>query len=114
LTFTLHLDFNGVKIVYLTDMEVKMNALPGFLLIMARAVPSPEKGAGEMSIIIQRPYAFLEKELRSAFKGQEDVKVIVDRRYAERRAGIQPVKLERRHLDRRGSKAQLIEVVLSA
>jgi len=113
LTFALHLDFNGVKIAHLRDMEARMTTLPGFLLTMAKAAPSPEKGAGVMSVIIRRPYVFLEKELRSAFKGQEDVKVIVDRRYAERRAGIQPVRLERRHFDRRGYKEELIEVVLS-
>jgi len=40
--------------------------------------------------------------LRSTFEGQEDVKVIVDRRYGEWRTMAQPVELERCHADRRG------------
>jgi hypothetical protein len=66
-----------------------------------------------MSIIVRHPYAFLEKELRSVFKGQEDVTVIVDRRYAERRVKVQPVPMERRRADRRRSKEQLLEVLVS-
>ena len=53
-----------------------MSSLPGLLLRIARATNPPEGGAGMMSIIIQRPYAHLEEELRRAFKGQEDVKVL--------------------------------------
>ena len=86
----------------------------GFLMAFAKALPLPaEEAGGMMTIIIRRPYSFLEKELRSVFKGQEDVKVIVDRRYAERRTAIQPVELERRHADRRRPKQELLEVVLS-
>lgn len=97
----------------LRDREVKMTKLPGFLMTIAKAAPPPEKEDRMMTIIIRQPYAFLEKELRGAFKGQEDVTVIIDRRYAERRKALQPVKLERRCFDRRGSKEELLEVVLS-
>jgi hypothetical protein len=103
----------GVTGMHPKDMEVKMSVLPGSLLTIAKPAPSPEKKENRaMSIIIRQPYAFLEKELRSVFKGQEDVTVIVDRRYAERRPAIQPVRLEWRRFDRRGSK-ELLEVVLS-
>ena len=91
-----------------------MSQLPEFLLRIAKATSSLEGGAGVMSIIIRQPYAFLEKELRSAFEGQEDVKVIVDRRYRERRTRTQAVESERRHADRRGPKEELVEVLLSA
>jgi len=90
-----------------------MSVLPGFLLTIAKAAPSPEKEDRMMTIIIRQPYAFLEKELRSVFKGQEDVTVIIDRRYAQRRKAIQPVELERRCFDRRRSKEQLLEVLVS-
>jgi hypothetical protein len=92
--------------------EVNMSA--GFHMRIAKATSPPEPGAGMMSIIIRRPYACLEKELCSTFEGQEDVKVIVDRRYSERRTRTQTVELERRDADRRGRKEELVEVLLSA
>jgi len=103
-----------VKIACLKDKEVKMSALPGFLLRIAKAVSPPEQAAGVMYIIIRQPYAYLEKELRSTFEGQEDVKVIVDRRYGQRRTSQQPVALEFRRADRRRPKEELVEVLLSA
>ena len=62
-----------------------MTALPEFLLAIATRTSPPEQGAGAMTIIVQRPYARLEKELRSTFAGQKGVTVIVDRRCGERR-----------------------------
>ena len=102
------------KIACLKDNGVKMSSMPGFLMRIAKASFPPEQGVGMMSIVIRRPYAFLEKELRSTFEGQEDVKVIVDRRYGERRTSQQMVALERRCADRRRPKEELVEVVLSA
>ena len=72
-----------------------------------------EEGAGIMTVVIMRPYAHLEKELHSAFKGQENVKVILDRRYGERRKERQAVATERRMAGRRRPKEELIEVVFS-
>jgi hypothetical protein len=90
-----------------------MTALPEFLLAIATR-PSPlEHGAETMTIIVQRPYAYLEKELRSTFAGHKGVKVIVDRRSGERRVTGQPVTVERRRGDRRSAKQQLVEVLLS-
>ncbi len=91
-----------------------MTVFPGFLMKIAKATDPPEPGAGMMSIIIRRPYAYLDKELYSTFEGQEDVKVLVDRRHGERRTRTQPVELERRRTDRRGPKEELVEVLLSA
>ena len=90
-----------------------MSSVPGFLMRIAKASSPPEKGAGMMSIVIRRPYAFLEKALSSTFEGQDNVKVIVDRRYRERRKSKQPVGLERRRADRRDAKHELVELVLS-
>ena len=90
-----------------------MSFLPKFLLRIAKAVPPPEEGAWIMSIVIQRPYAHLEKELRSAFKGQKDVKVIVDQRYGERRTSKQAVEIDHRRADKRQPKEELIEAVIS-
>jgi hypothetical protein len=67
-----------------------------------------------MSIIIRQPYAHLLKEINRTFKGKKDVTVIVERRDRQRRKSMQPVKFEeRRRGDRRRSKEQLLEVVLS-
>ena len=101
------------KIAHLKDKEVMMSVLPGFFLRIAKTTTQPEKAAGMMFIIIRRPYAYLEKELRSTFGGQEAVKVIVDKRYGERRTSPQPVSLERRCADRRSPKEELVEVILS-
>ena len=56
----------------------------------------------------------IDKELRSTFEGQEDAKVIVDRRYGERRTSQEPVALERRLAHPRSLKEELVEVVISA
>ncbi len=73
----------------------------------------PEESAGMMTVVIMRPYARLEKELRSFFKGQEDVKVISDKRYGERRKRLQAVTKECRKDDRRRPKEELVEVAIS-
>ena len=98
----------------LKDKGVKMSEFPEFLMKITKATDSPEEGPGMMSIIVQRPYAYLEKELCGTFEGQEDVKVLVDRRRSERRTRTQTVELERRHADRRRPKEELVEVSLSA
>jgi len=91
-----------------------MSIFPGFIMTIVKATALPAQADGEMSIIIQRPYAFLEKELQSAFKGQKDVKVLVNGRYGERREKIKATTQERRSTDRRRSKEELVEVLLSA
>ena len=68
-----------------------MDFVPKFLQKIVKAVLPSKEEAGIMSIIIQRPYAHLEKELTKTFEGQKDVQVIVDRRYAERRKTQQDV-----------------------
>jgi hypothetical protein len=90
-----------------------MTALPEFLLAIATRTSAPEQAAGAMTIIVQRPYARLEKELRSTFAGQKGVSVMVDRRYGERRVTGQPVAVERRRADRRTPKQELVRVLLS-
>ena len=90
-----------------------MSILPQFLLRIGKETPLLEQGAGAMTIVLQRPYARLEKELRSTFVGHEGVKVMVDRRYGERRLTEQPVSVERRRADRRTQKDELLHVLLS-
>ena len=90
-----------------------MSILPQFLLRIGKETPLLEQGAGTMTIVVQRPYAHLEKELRSTFVGHEGVQVMVDRRYGERRLTEQPVSVERRRADRRTQKDELLHVLIS-
>ena len=83
-----------------------------FLLKIAKATPA-ERGPNELSIVIRRPYAHLEEELRETFQGQKDVQVIVDKRYDERRVKLESVEIDRRRTDRRRGKEELVEVVIS-
>jgi hypothetical protein len=72
-----------------------------------------EEGAGIMTIVVRRAYASLEKKLHSAFKEQENIRVILDRRRGERRKKQQPVAIDRRKADYRSPKEELVEVVIS-
>ena len=85
-------------------------------LSMRIAKKSLSSGESEIksTIVIQQPYAHLEKELRTVFKGQEDVKVILDRRYGERRERPKAVTVDRRKSERRNPKEELAELVISA
>ncbi len=89
------------------------SALPHFLLRILKGVSPSEEGTGNMSIIIRKPYAHLEEELIKTFKGQKDVQIIVDKRYAERRKTQQDIEIERRHDNRRQLKDEIVDVVLS-
>ena len=90
-----------------------MSFLPEFRMRITKVANSSKERSMITSIVIQRPYAHLEKELRRGFKGDEDVKVILDGRYRQRRKRKQPVKIERRRADQRRSKEYLVEVVIS-
>lgn len=90
-----------------------MSALPDFLMSIAKLKVPPGEQAGKMSIIINRPYVHLEKELRTTFDGEKNVQIIVDRRYGERRKDDQQVPVERRRTDRRQGKEKLVDVIIS-
>lgn len=86
---------------------------PVFQMRIAKKACLPEEGAGIMTIVVQQTYAHLEKELRSAFKEQEDIRVILDRRHGERRKRPKAVAIDRRKADCRRPKEELVEVVIS-
>lgn len=65
-----------------------------------------------MVIIIRRPYAYLEPEFRGAFEGQEDVEIIIDRRFPERRTGPPPISEEWPQQELRRPKEVIVEVVV--
>ncbi len=90
-----------------------MKLPPDFLMRIEKKAHLSEEGAGIMAIVIMRPHAHLENKLQSAFKGQENVKVILDRRYLERRKSRQAIAIDRRKAGRRRPKEELVEVVIS-
>lgn len=89
--------------------------MPKFSMRIAKESLSSKEEPGIKSIIvIQHPYAHLEKELRSVFKGQEDIKIILERRLGERRKKPKAVAVDRRKAERRSPKEDLVQVVISA
>lgn len=90
-----------------------MRFVPVLLQKILKAASRPEERPGVSYVIIRRPYAHLEDELGRTFERQKDIKVVVDRRYAERRTRQRPIPLERRQADRRRPKEELVEVVMS-
>lgn len=94
--------------------KVRNESMPEFKIRIARENHMPEKRSGIMTIVIFHPYAHLERELLNAFEGDEDVKVVLDRRNGERRKEQKAVKRERRRGDRRKPKQEIAEVAISA
>ena len=92
-----------------------MEFLPGILvsIVRARNNPGHGPGGGTMYLIIRPAHAYLEETLRRAFEGQENVKIIVDRRSGERRTTNRAVASDRRQADRRRAKEQLVEVIVT-
>jgi hypothetical protein len=90
-----------------------IESLPGIRMSILRANPAPGQGRGTMYIIINRAHAYLHETLRKVFAGQENVRVIVDRRYGERRTTRGSATFERREGDRRKSTEHLVEVILT-
>ena len=90
-----------------------MSILEGFLLKILKSAPISKEEAGQMNIIVRRPYDYLATDLLRVFNGQEDVKVKVDSRYGQRRTKKEPFSDERRRDDRRRKKETLVEVVIS-
>ena len=91
-----------------------MRSMSPFKIRIARGNHLPEEGFGIMTIVLFQPYVHLEEELRDAYKGQEDVKVILDRRTGERRKKQKAIESERRSADRRRQKQEIAEVAISA
>ena len=90
-----------------------MSTLDGFLLKISKSTPISEKEAGQMNLIVRRPYDYLTTNFLRVFNGKEDVKVKVESRYGQRRTKKEPVSYERRQAERRRKKETLVEVVIS-
>ena len=89
-----------------------MRELPNLLLKIRKATNPLGKEIGVMSIIIRRPYARLEKELREVFGGQENVNIVVDQRNGDRRTELREMENERRRSPRRTGKEEMERIAL--
>ena len=72
-----------------------------------------EKDISRIVLIIERPYDFLEKQLKKAFEGQSDTMVLVNRRNGERRQKKELFLPERRKADRRASQGKIVSAIIS-
>jgi hypothetical protein len=90
-----------------------MNYIDGVVLNILKATFFSKEAPIQMSIIVRQTYAYLETDLKEVFQNQEDVKVIIDRRYGRRRMKNEPFIVEHRISDRRKPKEPLIDVVIS-
>jgi hypothetical protein len=90
-----------------------MNETPSLVLSIGQpaAQVEPEE-AEKMLIIVRRRYDHLLKELGEAFSGQQSVRILVDRRWGQRRKVENPISLERRKADRRKHEEELLKVIL--
>jgi hypothetical protein len=88
-----------------------MDHLPRLLLKILRANPVLGENRLMTYIVIRRPYAHLEAELRP-FEEQGDIKVLVDKRHGERRLREHVSPVERRAADRRKAAEELLDVVI--
>ena len=81
-----------------------------FLTPLADAA-HPVGNPGKVFIVVPRHRAYLADLLVKAFEGREDVEIVADRRYGERRTQQRSVGVERRRGQRRQPKEEVIEVV---
>jgi hypothetical protein len=96
-----------------TEIELAEQDKESCALRIFRSSRASTAKAGSMHIVISSQFAFLEEVLRSAFEGQSDVTVRVDRREkSERRKSNHPVTSDKRKMERRRLKAELLEVVI--
>lgn len=90
-----------------------MNFEPRFCMKISKMIRPDEVGCGEMYLTLQRPFMHLEDELRQAFASDQTATVIVDQRVEDRRKTCQPVTEDRRIMQRRKPKEEIIEVLIN-
>lgn len=73
-----------------------------------------EEGRKPSYVIIHKPFVYLESVIRSMFEEAEDVKVIVDRRFHERRSGPASFRISnRRQQQDRRQTAPMLDILIN-
>jgi hypothetical protein len=83
-----------------------------FLLRIQKNRLSAHEHAGEMNILVRRPHSYMADELRKLYEDQDQVSVIVDRRYNDRRQKSTPVGRNFRISERRSSTERNVKMDL--
>jgi hypothetical protein len=91
---------------------VTVKLTPSLLLRILGASRESDPTSGTIYVVVRRRYTFLAAGLRKAFEGQEDVRIIVDRRQGDRRKRSWSVATERRRSDRRTNQEELFDIVI--
>jgi hypothetical protein len=77
----------------------------------------PDAGNGKKKsiVVVRQPYAFLESAITTMFEGAEDVRVILDRRFLERRREAVPgvAQQERRNRTDRRSSSPMLDILIN-
>jgi hypothetical protein len=86
--------------------------VPTFIGRVFSAAEALKHNPVRLLVIVCRPYAHIEDDLRSAFEGRDDVVIIQDRRRRVRRMSAGSFREERRRAERRSRKEDILEVVI--
>ena len=87
---------------------------PTFSARVVSATEGFKHNPGRMLLILRRPFAHIEDQLRRAFEGRDDVVIIRDRRRGARRRITGPFPGERRHTERRSRTEDVLEIMIEA
>ncbi|MDA3897193.1 MAG: hypothetical protein PF482_13730 [Desulfobacteraceae bacterium] len=74
-----------------------------FLLRIQKNRMSVHESSGVMNILVRRPHSYMVDELRKLYEDQDQVNIIVDRRYGIRRQKFKSVNNDCRSIERRSS-----------
>ncbi len=74
-----------------------------FLLRIQKPRVSAQGSSDEMNILVRRPHSYMADELRKLYEDQDQVNIIVDRRYSDRRQKPKPFNNDCRVSERRSS-----------
>ena len=70
-------------------------------------------GRGMSYVIVRRSHSYLETVVNRVLDGAEDVRVLVDRRWRERRQAAHQVAMERRALPDRRTSAPMLDILIA-
>ena len=74
-----------------------------FLLQIQKNRMAVRGSSDEMNILVRRPHSYMADELRKLYEDQDQVNIIVDRRYGDRRQKLKPVNNDCRSVERRSA-----------
>jgi hypothetical protein len=83
-----------------------------FLLRIQKTRIPVQESSGKMNILVRRPHAYMANDLRKLYKDQDQVNIIVDRRYSDRRQKSSTVNNDCRSFERRSPSERNVKMNL--